>query len=86
MEFDDIVCWTDADPGAKVIAELYINQCNESISSLGNMLGCYFPDGTYPNHEIYRIAKKLVMYGDLQWYGKITDKKKYLLAKIKYGI
>lgn len=87
MEFDDIVYWTDNDTGAKVIAKLYINQCNECISSLGNMLGCYFPDSTYPNHEIYSIAKRLVMYGEhIQWYGKITDKKKYLLAKIKYGI
>lgn len=89
MEYKDVVYWLEKDSRSKILYELYIGQCLVRLNLLGDLIGCHFPIATNNRlkSEIFEAIR--VMKGDtrnVRWYGTIVDRKKYLLAKIKYGI
>ena len=95
MDYKNYVYWVSGQKQCKVISDLFNSTLTDSLSTeaglkkVGKLFGIKFP---YMNVRLYEkvleYAKKEHDDEDIyiEWYGEVVDSKKYLLAKLKYGI
>lgn len=79
MEYNNIAYWYLGSQESTRMHKLYINAATYNVDKLSVIIGCNLYDNT-------RNALNVEHIDDIGWYGTIVDRKKHLLAKIKYGI
>lgn len=95
MEYNNIAYWADMREDSwnlvKALDSLDFiphTEADRRRIVLGEMIGVKFKllRDSYDLLLLNEIHKNDPSIQDIHWIGKIIDKKKYLLAKIKYGI
>ena len=95
MDFKDIVYWVDTRVESVNLAEAFESldfishtEADRRRIVLGEMIGVKFKllQDSYDDFPLDEIYENDPSIQSIQWIGKITNKKKFFLAKIKYGI